>query len=118
MKLREFIVFGVAWFLLGVVIVWFALLVAGCGDTTNLYSTAVAPTALTPAPFLTPCQVAVTPSPGHMVRGDTYLVWTSDCQRVQRMTQVSDTAEPGPDWPTPAAPCVTSADTTPCECAP
>lgn len=93
-----------------------ATLLTGCGDTYNLGSAAVAPTGITPAPVTTPCAPPVTPSPGHDVWGHTYAVWTTDCQRVQRVTLWTDTAAPGPEWATPVMPCVRVEDITPKPC--
>lgn len=90
------------------------MVINACGNTENFYSAAVVP--VTPVSLHTPCLPPVTPSPGHEVFGHTYLVWTNDCERVQRVTQWQDSALPGPDWPTPRAECVRVQDVTPLPC--
>lgn len=95
--------FWVSWGLLGVAI-GAVVLLAGCGDTTNVFSPAVAP-----APV-------ASPSPGHTITTRTWRVWDSACQRVQEITQTTDAGPVAEDWPAPLTPCVDPAKITPRVC--
>lgn len=108
--------FAVLWIALGVGLITWALVLSGCGDTTNLYSAAVAPVAPTQVSFQTPCAPPVTAAPGHVVTGSTYRVWSGDCSQVEHTTVYTDTAPPSEQWPEPIAPCVRVPDVTPISC--
>lgn len=103
MTLLEFLV---AWGVLGVVIAAVcSVILAGCGDTTNVYS----PSVTAPAPL-------ASPSPGHTITTRTWRVWDSACQRVQEITQTTDAGPVAEDWPAPLTPCVDPAKITPRVC--
>lgn len=91
----------------------------GCGDTYNEFAAQAPPAAPLTTPTVSamvPCAPPATPAMGHQVRGHTYRVWSQDCTRVQAVTMWWDTAEPGPEWPTPAVPCTRVDDVTPVPC--